>query len=86
MLSAPGSRLLMEQGLAVAKTPQDPAIAHVTDLWRGGLGPGTDEWLHHHGWATRSTSLAEVGEAYGRPLPEGFGRAWGFIEAVRLAG
>ncbi|MET8630744.1 SAM-dependent methyltransferase, partial [Kitasatospora sp. NPDC004669] len=38
-LSAPGSRLLTERGRDVSKTPRDPALAHVTDLWRGGPGP-----------------------------------------------
>ncbi|MFJ7250087.1 SAM-dependent methyltransferase [Kitasatospora sp. NPDC098652] len=84
-LSAPGSRLLMERGRDVSRGPEDPALAHVTELWQGGLGPETDQWLNAHGWQARTTSLAEVGAAYGRPLPEGAGRTSGFIEAVRTA-
>lgn len=84
-LSAPGSRLLMERGRDVSRTPHDPALAQVTELWQGGLGPDTDQWLNAHGWEARTTPLADVGEAYGRPLPEGAGRTSGFIEAVRTA-
>ncbi|MEV7603656.1 SAM-dependent methyltransferase [Kitasatospora sp. NPDC089797] len=82
-LSAPGSRLLMERGRDVSGTAYDPSLAHVTELWQGGLGPDTEGWLEARGWRTRTTSIAEVGAAYGRPLPEGAGLAGGFIEAVR---
>ncbi|MBD0689606.1 SAM-dependent methyltransferase [Streptomyces sp. CBMA123] len=82
-LSAPGSRLLMERGRDVSRTPRDPALAHVIELWQGGLGPDTEQWLNAHGWDARTTSLAEVGNGYGRPLPEGAGLESGFIEAVR---
>ncbi|WBP84412.1 class I SAM-dependent methyltransferase [Kitasatospora cathayae] len=84
-LSAPGSRLLMERGRDVSRTPHDPTLAHVTELWQGGLGPDTDKWLDAHGWSTRTTSLAEAGDTYGRPLSDGLGRTSGFIEAVRTA-
>ncbi len=80
-LAAPGSRLLLEQGGDVAATPNDPSLAHVTELWRGGLGPETHTWLDRHGWTTELTALDMVGEAYGRPLPGPTTR--GFIEAVR---
>ncbi|MFJ7280908.1 SAM-dependent methyltransferase [Kitasatospora sp. NPDC098663] len=83
-LSAPGSRLLIEKGRDVTSTPQDPTLAHITDLWQGGLGPQTHEWLDAHGWNTRLTLLDEVAAAYGRPFPPGSGPSTtGFIEAVR---
>ncbi|MGW1179228.1 SAM-dependent methyltransferase [Kitasatospora sp. NPDC002543] len=81
-LSAPGSRLLLEQGRDVSATPHDPARTHITELWRGGLGPGTDEWLDGHGWSTGTTSLARLGEVHGRPLPDP-SAVTAFIEAVR---
>ncbi|MFD7833136.1 class I SAM-dependent methyltransferase, partial [Kitasatospora sp. NPDC059803] len=85
-LSAPGSRLLLEKGRDVTSTPQDPTLAHITDLWQGGLGPQTHEWLDAHGWTTRLTLLDEVAAAYGRPFPPGSGPSTtGFIEAVRTA-
>ncbi|MEU9080459.1 SAM-dependent methyltransferase [Kitasatospora sp. NPDC048538] len=83
-LSAPGSRLLLEKGRDVASTPQDPSLAHITDLWQGGLGTGTHEWLDAHGWSTRVTLLDEVAAGLGRPLPAGSGPTTsGFVEAVR---
>ncbi|MER7757916.1 SAM-dependent methyltransferase [Kitasatospora sp. NPDC097643] len=83
-LSAPGSRLLLEKGRDVARTPRDPSLAHVTDLWEGGLGPDTHHWLAEHGWTIRLTGLTEIATAYGRPLPPGSGlHEAGFIEAVR---
>ncbi|MER7849079.1 SAM-dependent methyltransferase [Kitasatospora sp. NPDC096077] len=82
-LSAPGSRLLMERGRDVSLTPYDPALAHVIELWQGGLGPDTDQWLNARGWQARTTSLADCGADCGRPLPEGVGLDSGFIEAVR---
>ncbi|GHF85555.1 S-adenosyl-L-methionine-dependent methyltransferase [Kitasatospora xanthocidica] len=83
-LAAPGSRLLTEKGGDVAATPQDPALAHITDLWRGGLGPDTHGWLDRHGWTTGLTALDRVGATYGRPLSRPSTR--GFIEAVRRTG
>ncbi|MFE6871241.1 SAM-dependent methyltransferase [Kitasatospora sp. NPDC057692] len=80
-LAAPGSRLLLEQGRDVSTTPHDPALAHVTGLWRGGLGPGTGDWLDRHGWTTGGVSLETLARRYGRPLP-GPSTA-GFLEAVR---
>ncbi|MEE1783107.1 SAM-dependent methyltransferase [Streptomyces sp. SP17BM10] len=80
-LAAPGSRLLMEKGRDVSRTPHDPALAHVTALWRGGLGPDTHHWLDRHGWTTGLTALDQVADAYRRPLPGP--SVSGFIEAVR---
>ncbi|MFJ2868900.1 hypothetical protein [Kitasatospora sp. NPDC087314] len=85
-LSAPGSRLLLEKGRDVTGTPQDPALAHITDLWQGGLGPGTHDWLDAHGWTTRLTMLDEIAAELGRPFPPGAGPSTtGFIEVVRTA-
>ncbi|MFJ2779705.1 SAM-dependent methyltransferase [Kitasatospora sp. NPDC087315] len=83
-LSAPGSRLLLEQGRDVTGTPQDPALAHITALWRGGLGPGTHDWLAARGWTTHLTSLDHLATTHARPLPPAAGPgAPGFIEAHR---
>ncbi|MFF7459241.1 SAM-dependent methyltransferase [Kitasatospora sp. NPDC008115] len=83
-LAAPGSRLLLEQGRDVTVTPHDPALAHLTVLWRGGLGPGTRDWLDGHGWTTGLTTLEQLARRYARPLPGP--SAAGFIEAVRRPG
>ncbi|MEU9044742.1 MULTISPECIES: SAM-dependent methyltransferase [unclassified Kitasatospora] len=80
-LAAPGSRLLTEKGGDVSAAPHEPSLAHITDLWRGGLGPDTHGWLDRHGWTTALTPLDQVGERYGRPLSGPSTR--GFIEAVR---
>ncbi|MFD4660611.1 SAM-dependent methyltransferase [Kitasatospora sp. NPDC058444] len=82
-LAAPGSRLLLEQGRDLSRTPHDPALAHMTALWRGGLGPGTDGWLGGNGWTPEVTTLVRLGEVYGRPLPNPSATT-AFIEAVRL--
>ncbi|KDN81364.1 SAM-dependent methyltransferase [Kitasatospora cheerisanensis] len=82
-LSAPGSRLLVEQGRDVTRTPAEEGLTEMTSLWRGGLGPGTADWLDAHGWTTRFTSLGEVAAAHGRPLPAEAGATTsGFLEAV----
>ncbi|MET8541871.1 SAM-dependent methyltransferase [Kitasatospora sp. NPDC004799] len=83
-LAAPGSRLLLEQGRDVSRTPHDPALAHVTGLWRGGLGPGTDAWLDEHGWTPEVTTLVRLAEAHGRPLPNPASTT-AFLEAERRA-
>ncbi|MER5355683.1 SAM-dependent methyltransferase [Kitasatospora sp. NPDC002551] len=80
-LAAPGSRLLLEQGRDVTATPYEPSLAHLTDLWRGGLGPGTREWLDGHGWTTEPTALDTLARRYARPLPSP--STAGFLEAVR---
>lgn len=81
-LAAPGSRLLLEQGRDLSRTPHDPALTHMTALWRGGLGPGTDGWLDGNGWTPEVTTLVRLGEAYGRPFPNPSATT-AFIEAVR---
>ncbi|MFJ6617867.1 SAM-dependent methyltransferase [Kitasatospora sp. NPDC091335] len=81
-LAAPGSRLLLEQGRDVSRTPHDPELAHLTALWRGGLGPGTDGWLDGHGWTTEVTTLVRLGEKHGRSLPDPSATT-AFIEARR---
>ncbi|MFF3073459.1 SAM-dependent methyltransferase [Kitasatospora sp. NPDC057904] len=80
-LAAPGSRLLLERGRDVSRTPHDPALAHVTGLWRGGLGPDTHHWLDRHGWTAGLTALDQIADSYGRPLSGP--STGGFIEAVR---
>ncbi|MFE4971602.1 SAM-dependent methyltransferase [Kitasatospora sp. NPDC056651] len=81
-LAAPGSRLLLEQGRDLSRTPADPALAEMIALWRGGLGPGTSRWLDEHGWKAEVITLVHLGEVYGRPLPDPtIGTS--FIEAVR---
>lgn len=81
-LAAPGSRLLTEQGRDVSRTPQDPSLSHMTGLWRGGLGPGTDGWLAGNGWTPGITPLVRLGEEYRRPLPDPASTT-AFIEARR---
>ncbi|MFE0462506.1 SAM-dependent methyltransferase [Kitasatospora sp. NPDC058965] len=86
-LSAPGSRLLLEQGRDVSTTPREPGLTEMTDLWRGGLGPGTADWLDAHGWTTEFTALEELAAACGRPLPhDPTGKPAGFLEARRTEG
>ncbi|WP_083647557.1 SAM-dependent methyltransferase [Kitasatospora sp. CB01950] len=83
-LSAPGSRLLVEQGRDVSRTPVEEGLTEMTSLWRGGLGPGTADWLDAHGWTTRFTSLDDIANAHGRVLPPATGTVVnGFLEAVR---
>ncbi|MEV4560350.1 SAM-dependent methyltransferase [Kitasatospora sp. NPDC049285] len=83
-LSAPGSRLLLERGRDVTGTPHEPELAHITELWRGGLGPGTGDWLDSHGWTTEFTALVDVAAQRGRPLPPRSGpETTGFLEARR---
>ncbi|WP_043911776.1 SAM-dependent methyltransferase [Kitasatospora griseola] len=83
-LSAPGSRLLVEQGRDTSRTPVEEGLTEMTSLWRGGLGPGTADWLDAHGWTTRFTSLDELAATHGRTLPPASGTVTnGFLEAVR---
>lgn len=86
-LSAPGSRLLLEQGRDVTGTPVEEGLTEMTALWRGGLGPGTGDWLDAHGWTTEFTPLAELAAALGRPLPPAVRtNPTGFLEARRVGG
>ncbi|MFJ5924716.1 SAM-dependent methyltransferase [Kitasatospora sp. NPDC092948] len=83
-LSAPGSRLLVEQGRDVSRTPVEEGLTEMTSLWRGGLGPRTADWLEAHGWTIRFTSLDDLAARHGRTLPPATGTATnGFLEAAR---
>ncbi|RKE22962.1 SAM-dependent methyltransferase [Streptomyces sp. TLI_171] len=83
-LSAPASRLLLEQGRDVTGTPTEEGLTEMTALWRGGLGPGTGAWLDAHGWTTGFTALTDLAATLGRPLPPAGGPAGtGFLEARR---
>ncbi|MFJ8045532.1 SAM-dependent methyltransferase [Kitasatospora sp. NPDC096147] len=84
-LSAPGSRLLTEQGRDVSRTPAEQGLTEMTALWRGGLGPGTGDWLEAHGWRTESTAIEDFAASVGRQLPPAGGfHGAGFLEAHRL--
>ncbi|GHF54797.1 S-adenosyl-L-methionine-dependent methyltransferase [Streptomyces mashuensis] len=80
-LSAPGSRLALERGRSGRTVLDDPSVAHITSLWKGGLGAGTADWLAARGWLTEYHPLDRVGERYGRPLANPSGT--GFVTAVR---
>ncbi|QKW23227.1 SAM-dependent methyltransferase [Kitasatospora sp. NA04385] len=85
-LSAPGSRLLTEQGRDVSGVRAEAGLAEMTALWRGGLGSGTIDWLDAHGWQTGFTAIDGFAAGLGRELPPvgGFDGA-GFLEACRTA-
>ncbi|MFI9810218.1 SAM-dependent methyltransferase [Streptomyces sp. NPDC052301] len=80
-LSAPLSRLGLERGRSGRTTLDDPSVAHITSLWKGGLGAGTAEWLEGHCWDTEAHPLDTVAAHYGRPTANPSGT--GFITAVR---
>ncbi|AEW98790.1 SAM-dependent methyltransferase [Streptantibioticus cattleyicolor] len=80
-LSAPGSHLALERGRDLAAVPPDPSVRHITTLWKGGLGPGTADWLRAHGWAPETHPLDAVAARHGRPLPAPVTTA--FVTAVR---
>ncbi|MFK0195444.1 SAM-dependent methyltransferase [Kitasatospora sp. NPDC090308] len=83
-LSAPGSRLLTEQGRDVSRVAAEGALGEMTALWRGGLGAGTADWLDAHGWRTEYTAIADLAAALGRGLPStGSFDGSGFLEAWR---
>ncbi len=83
-LSAPGSRLLTEQGRDVSRVTAEGALGEMTALWRGGLGAGTADWLDAHGWRTDYTAIADLAAALGRRLPStGSFDGSGFLEARR---
>ncbi|KJY41642.1 methyltransferase [Streptomyces sp. NRRL B-1568] len=80
-LSAPGSRLALEQGRSSTGAASDPSLAHITGLWHGGLGPGTGDWLREHGWLVETHELGPLAVRYGRT---GTGPAGGgFHTAIR---
>ncbi|GLW74063.1 S-adenosyl-L-methionine-dependent methyltransferase [Kitasatospora phosalacinea] len=85
-LSAPGSRLLTEQGRDLSEVPAEAGLTEMTALWRGGLGSGTADWLDAHGWRTHFTAIDAFAASLGRELPPvgGFDGA-GFLEAHRPA-
>ncbi|RPE29465.1 class I SAM-dependent methyltransferase [Kitasatospora cineracea] len=83
-LSAPGSRLLTEQGRDVSQVTAEGPLAEMTALWRGGLGAGTADWLDAHGWRTEYTAITALADALGRRLPStGSFDGSGFLEARR---
>ncbi|MFF4736999.1 SAM-dependent methyltransferase [Streptomyces sp. NPDC001262] len=66
-LAAPGSRLAHERGRDVsAAGAGDPSVAHLTSLWKGGLGTGLGDWLGRHGWHVETHPLDAVAARYGR--------------------
>ncbi|MFI6448465.1 SAM-dependent methyltransferase [Kitasatospora sp. NPDC050543] len=67
-LSRPGSRLALERARTGTTALDDPSLAHITSLWRGGLGPDTANWLDGHGWSTETHPLDAVAARYGRPV------------------
>lgn len=83
-LSAPASRLALERGRSGQTVLDDPSLAHITSLWKGGLGAGTAEWLDDHCWSTEAHPLDTVAAHYGRPTANPSGT--GFITAVRTPG
>ncbi|WP_326847396.1 SAM-dependent methyltransferase [Streptomyces kaniharaensis] len=82
-LSAPGSRLALERGRSGRTRLDDPSVAHITALWKGGLGAGTADWLDAHGWRSEAHPLDTVAACYGRPMGNPSGT--GFITAVRTS-
>ncbi|MFQ6147329.1 SAM-dependent methyltransferase [Streptomyces seoulensis] len=82
-LSAADSSLFLERGRDVRATPREAALAPLTDLWKGGLGPGTHEWLARHGWSVRISDLVTVAADYGRPTQRS--TTAGFLSALRTA-
>ncbi|MFI1973315.1 SAM-dependent methyltransferase [Streptomyces cinnamoneus] len=81
-LAAPASRLALERGRSGKTVLDNPSIAHVTSLWKGGLGAGTADWLADHGWQTQDHPLDAVAAHYGRPTANPSGT--GFITALRV--
>ncbi|GAA2096719.1 SAM-dependent methyltransferase [Kitasatospora saccharophila] len=84
-LSAPGSSLLTEQARDVSRVPAEAGLTEMTALWRGGLGPGTADWLDAHGWRTGFTAMDAFAASLGRELPAAGFEGAGFLEAVRTA-
>jgi methyltransferase (TIGR00027 family) len=59
-LSAPESRLACEQTGGRAGDCEDP----VEQLWKGGLGSRTVDWLDRHGWSVQLYRGTELAAAY----------------------
>ena len=86
-LSAPGSRVSFEQGLAAVSAKAlrhvrgTGQLAHVTSLWKGGLGEPAGPWLTQRGWRTHCVDRVALTESYGRTH---VGRTGGeFLTATR---
>jgi methyltransferase (TIGR00027 family) len=74
-LSAPGSRLAVEDGGSVIPRARAlPGLSRYARLWKGGLGERTRSWLDENGWRTERRS----GEHLGR------GSEVGVLVATRL--
>jgi methyltransferase (TIGR00027 family) len=71
-LFAPGSRVSFERNNAATVIAEDDraGIEEYAELWKGGLGADTADWLAGHGWRVETHDLATVAAAYGRPLPD----------------
>jgi methyltransferase (TIGR00027 family) len=71
-LSAPGSRVSCERNNAAATFAEGDrtGIAEYAELWKGGLGGDTADWLDRNGWRTEVHELADVAASYGRPVPD----------------
>jgi len=85
-LAAPGSRLSLERGHAMARLIDQTRRAsargaRLAALWKGGLGEDALGWLAAHGWQTTSHDSAALARDYGRPVP-GEARG-GFVIATR---
>ncbi|MEW9531656.1 SAM-dependent methyltransferase [Microbispora sp. NPDC049125] len=87
-LSAPGSRIAVEQGAtghghgtSLASVRDLPAMEEYVSLWKGGLDADVADWLGGHGWRPRRHDLTSIAASLGRPLPGPDGG--GFVTAVR---
>jgi methyltransferase (TIGR00027 family) len=74
-LSAPGSHLAFEHGgiadnSLLSHARAMPTMDQYTELWKGGLGPDTPEWLTRHGWRVRTHDQATFAASYNRAVPD----------------
>jgi hypothetical protein len=77
----PGAAAAGAGGRSGRTAVDDPSVAHITSLWKGGLGAGAVDWLDAHGRRTETHPLDEVAARYGRAV---IGPAHtGFLTAVR---
>lgn len=87
-LSEPDSQLSFEHSPAataalLAQARFWPMADYGSSNWKGGMGRKAPHWLDVHGWRTEIRELAEMAEAYQRPI---IGPASdGFLTAVRLS-
>jgi methyltransferase (TIGR00027 family) len=74
--AAPGSTLALERGIRWTGRPVEPSLARITSLWKGGLGPDTEDWLAARGWLTEYHPAEDLAIRHGRtgeqPLSTGF--------------